>query len=124
MSHHEMEKALTTQLPGSGYKEANLLTCVLSRDANKSHSGQNKAFVTLVKTAGESCHSVFSLKFLDLKSATIFSHPAMWSADSQISLSFAKSHRSRATKLQAKECVRPPLLTYDTTFMLSSISFI
>ena len=75
MSHHEMEKALTTQLPGSGYHEANLLTCLLSQDTNKSNSGQKEAVVTLVKTAGESCHSVFSLKFLDLNSGTTFSHP-------------------------------------------------
>ena len=85
---------------------------------------QRKAVVTFVKTAGESCHSVFSLKFLDLKSTTTFSHPAMWSAESQISLSFAQSHRSLATKLQAKECAPPPLLTYDTAVILSSISFI
>ena len=72
-----MEKALTTQLPGSGNQEANLLTCVLSLEANKSHSGQKKVVVTRRKTSGESFHSVFSLKFLDLKSAIILSLPAM-----------------------------------------------
>ena len=75
-----MEKALTTQLPGSGNQEANLLTCVLSLEANKSHSGQKKVAVTRLspwKTSGESFHSVFSLEFLDLKSAIILSLPAM-----------------------------------------------
>ena len=73
-----MENALTTQQPGSGYQEANLLTCVFRRDANKSHSGKKKVVVTRLKICGESLHSVFSLKFLDLKSATTLSHPAMW----------------------------------------------
>ena len=72
-----MEKALTTQLPGAGNLEANLLSCVVSLEANKSHSGQKEVAVTRRKTSGESFYSVFSLKFLDLKSAIILSLPAM-----------------------------------------------
>ena len=44
-----MEKAFTTQQPGSGYQEANLLTCAFRRDANKSHSGEKKVVVTRLK---------------------------------------------------------------------------
>ena len=77
MFHHEIENASTIQLPGSGYQEAYLLTCVFKREANRSHSGQKKVFATLWKIFGESSHSVLSLKILDLKSATKLALPAM-----------------------------------------------
>ena len=83
---------------------------------------QNQKFLQFsLKIVGESCHSVFSFKGLDIKSAIVFCLPGIWTADIQI---FSLMHIYQTCferSLHFSETIHPMLFTYVMEAVLSDL---
>ena len=90
--------------------------------ANRSISGSKSKVLTIfLKIVGESCHSVFSFKDLDIKSAIVFCLPGIWTADIQIFFIMHRSKICSERSLHFSEKNPPMLFTYAMAVVLSGL---